>query len=106
MSTQSSTYYDRRTSTKRSSSFPVSPDWPDCEISYSQTQREDRPWWALLLSGRFTVGKVYVKAGMYVFVVKHNLLRTNEPGINSFLTVGLFQFCLDDFMLLQVIQVV
>ena len=73
MTTQSSTYYDSRTSTNRSSRFPVSPDWPDCRYSYSQTQREDIPWWAVQLSGRFTVSMVYVKAGMYVFVIKHNL---------------------------------
>ena len=68
---QSSTYYDRSTSTNRSSRFPVSPDWPDCRFSYSQTRREDRPWWAVQLSGRFTVSRVYIKAGMYTFVVEH-----------------------------------
>ena len=61
---QSSTYYDRSTSTNRSGSFPVSRDWPDCLYSYSQTKAEDRPWWAVQLSRRFTVGKVYIKTGM------------------------------------------
>ena len=54
MTIQSSTYYDRTTSTTRSSRFPVSPDWPDCRFSYSQTQTEDRPWSMVQLSGRFT----------------------------------------------------
>ena len=64
MTTQSSTYYDRSTSTNRSSRFPISPDWYDCRYSYSQTLIEDNPWWAVQLSGRFTVKKFYIKAGM------------------------------------------
>ena len=63
---QSSTHYDRSTSITKSSSYPVSPDWPDCPYNFSQTHREDHPWWAGQLSGRFTVNRVYVKAGMLI----------------------------------------
>ena len=71
ITTQSSTFHDRSTSTNRTSRFPVSPDWPDCRYGYSQTLREDHPWWAVQLSGRFTVSRVYIKTGMYMFVVEH-----------------------------------
>ena len=88
MTTQSSTNYDRTTSTNRSSNFPVSPDWPDCQYSYSQTQRENRPWWAVQLSGRFTVSRVYIKAGMLLLNMTGNYLRTNEPIINTYSNVS------------------